>query len=120
MMKALSLILVLAASVTFQGCSGRNVGFDPRTGKITTFKSDRFGVKENIGRLKVTNGKNPSIEIEAMESDLVQGLKVVVQTAIETALKAGGIPTRGVPENLRTEPVPIESSEAEPLDEIEP
>lgn len=74
----------------------------------------------------ITNGKNPSIEIEAVQSDLVEGIKVAVQAAVETAIKSMGVPTRGIPASAARASAPMEIPftespvEPDPVDEIEP
>lgn len=116
-------LLILAAA--FAGCTNRDIKWN-NDGRIKSYKSPRFGAKEQAGKITITNGKNPSIEIEAVHSDLVEGIKVAVQAAVETAIKSMGVPTRGIPESAsrastpRTIPMTERPLETEPVDEIEP
>ena len=116
-------LLILAAA--FAGCTNRDIQWN-NNGRIKSYKSPRFGAKESAGKITITNGKNPTIEIEAVHSDLVEGIKVAVQAAVETAIKSMGVPARGIPASAArastpmTIPLAESPVEPEPVDEIEP
>ncbi len=123
MRKHLPLILLAAAAVA--GCTSRDIQWN-NDGRIKSYKSPRFGAKEQAGKITITNGKNPTIEIEAVHSDLVEGIKVAVQAAVETAIKSMGVPARGIPASAsrasasRMIPDTEEPPTPYPVDEIEP
>ena len=123
MRKYLPLILLAAAMTA--GCTSRDIQWN-NDGRIKSYKSPRFGAKEQAGKITITNGKNPTIEIEAVHSDLVEGIKVAVQAAVETAIKASGVPSRGIPASAsrasasRMIPDTEEPTTLDPVEEIEP
>lgn len=121
MRKFIPLLLLAVASVT--GCTNREIQWN-NDGRIKLYKSPRFGAKEQAGKITITNGKNPTIEIEAVHSDLVEGIKVAVQTAVETAIKASGVPARGIPASASRAStpklIPFTAEPTEPVEEIEP
>lgn len=123
MRKLIPLLIMAAAFVA--GCANRDIQWN-NDGRLKSYKSPRFGAKEQAGKIIIENGKNPSITIEAVQSDLVEGIKVAVQAAVETAIKSMGVPTRGIPASAsrasapRMIPFTESPVEPDPVDEIEP
>lgn len=122
MRKFIPLLLLAAA---FAGCTNREIKWN-KDGRIQSYKSPRFGAKEQAGKITITNGKNPSIEIEALQSDLVEGIKAGVEAGVKAVIQSMGVPTRGIPASAarastpRTIPLAESPVEPEPVDEIEP
>lgn len=116
-------LLILAAA--FAGCTNREIQWN-NDGRIKSYKSPRFGAKEQAGKITITNGKNPSIEIEALQSDLVEGIKAGVEAGVKAVIQSMGVPTRGIPASAarasttRTIHLAESPVEPEPVDEIEP
>ena len=123
MRKHLPLILLAAAAVA--GCTSRDIQWN-NDGRIKSYKSPRFGAKEQAGKITITNGKNPTIEIEALQSDLVEGIKAGVEAGVKAAIQGMGVRSRGIPTSAsrayasRMIPDTEEPPMPDPVDEIEP
>ncbi len=121
MRKIIPLVLLAVASVT--GCTNREIQWN-NDGRIKLYKSPRFGAKEQAGKITITNGKNPSIEIEALQSDLVEGIKAGVEAGVKAAIQAMGVPARGIPASASNDSLKRQAEftaePTEPVEEIEP
>lgn len=72
-------ILILLAAAGLAGCTTRTLEFAG-----AKYTSRRFGVNETFGKIEVRQGTN-SLTVEGVQSDLVTGIKVGVDTALKAA-----------------------------------
>lgn len=70
-------LLIVAALAVAVGCSTREITLGE-----ATYKSRRFGVKEQFGKISastVTKGATNYLTIDGVQSDLVTGIKVTAE-----------------------------------------